>query len=102
MTFDVVRTPPDPVAVVTLDVPATAFLGIGQTPTTFPIFGGTLLVVPDTIFTVNLDVFGQYEFAAPLMNSPSSVGQSYFFQAFLADPGGPSGFSMTNGLQMHI
>ncbi len=81
---------------------ATAFLGIGQAQVSFPIFGGTLLVAPDIIMPINLDIFGQYELSAPLSNNPASVGTTYFLQAFIFDGGAPQGISMTDGLQATI
>ncbi len=78
---------------------ATAFIGVGQTQLSLPIFGGTLLVVPDSILTVSLDLFGQFTLSAP---NPGAVGQTFHFQTFVVDPLAPSGFAMTRGMSATI
>jgi len=78
------------------------FLGFGFAQINVPLLGVTQLVLPASIFTGQTDLFGQYEESVPVPNDPALVGFTVFFQALVVDPGGPQGFSATDGMQLVI
>jgi hypothetical protein len=81
---------------------ATAYLGAGQTSLSFPIFGGTLLVLPDVLYLLTVDVYGQAQLALPIPNDGTLAGQVFYFQAFVVDANSAGPFAMTPGLSATI
>ncbi len=76
---------------------------VGTIETSFSILGGTLLVAP--LFSVPIALGGAPGAAGDgRLEIPLSVGTpsvpSFVFQSMLLDPVGPSGLSMTNGLEV--
>ncbi len=77
-----------------------AYLAYGPASATLPLLGGTLLVSPNVVLPVNLDVLGAATLPAPLPNDPGLVGSSLYAQGFVVDGGAPENFSITRGLQL--
>lgn len=83
-------------------VGATAYVGLGFASASAPIFGGTLLIVPQSVTAVTVDIFGQASVALPIADDAGLVGLAFYLQAFVADAGAPGPFAMTPGLQAVI
>ncbi|MBL9076139.1 MAG: hypothetical protein JNL08_01465 [Planctomycetes bacterium] len=72
-------------------------LGLGLSRIDLPLFGCTLVPLPEVLFTLVGDAAGQSAFATAWPSTPS--GQDLFAQVFLLDPNGPAGWAATNALQ---
>ena len=80
---------------------------LGDTLTNFPVFGGTLYVVPSWTHTHRLSGTGQPgegTFSLPLFLPPSPAleGATFYFQAGYKDMLAPKGISLTNALEVTI
>lgn len=81
---------------------ATAWFAVGFTPTSVPVVGGTLLVLPTLTFARTTDLFGQAEVNLPLPADPSIANLACYFQAVVADPLAVQGFAFTSGISGSI
>lgn len=84
-------------------------VGVGQrSKVSLPLFGGTLLVLPDLVVPFGLGGaagspgVGSGSLALVIPVDPSLVGASLAFQALFVDLGAPAGLSMTNSVEMWI
>ena len=75
-----------------------AILAVGTQSANIPLAAGQLLVVPELLVNLSLDLFGQGQVPVPLANNPSLVGVELFMQGFVVDSTIPFGFASTRGL----
>lgn len=83
-----------------LGTPTPAALVLGPTAVSVPILGGTLLVDPVIVLTVNVPANGGIVLSAPIPPDTALVCASAFQQAITLDPGAVQGLSFTPGLEV--
>ena len=76
-----------------------SFLLIGFQPSSVPLFGGTLLVVPTAVKSA---LIGWPTTTISIPNWPSLVGSSIYLQAVELDAGASNGFAFSRGLEMRV
>jgi hypothetical protein len=75
-----------------------AYLGMGFAPTSIPLLGGTLLVVPALVYSLPTDACGQARLDLPIPADGSLANAGVHWQAFVLDAAAVQGFAITPGL----
>ncbi len=79
---------------------AAGALLFGSRQISLPWAGGILLALPELVFGLETDVFGQARLPLGIPASPSLLGVAYFAQAIVLDPIASAGFALTGGLAL--
>lgn len=72
-------------------------IGLGGAGTAIPLYGGTLLVVPDVITGGIADTAGRVTTTVAVPFAASLVGATLFAQGLVLDPGAPGGVGLSPG-----
>lgn len=79
------------------------FLGVGTaTRTSFPILGGTLLVLPTVSLPYTASATGDLVWPFTLTTDPAFLGENLNFQTVHLDGAAPQGVSMSNAIEVWI
>lgn len=70
-------------------------IGFGATGTALPVFGGTLLVVPEVLVGDLADAAGRAATSVTVPFAPSLVGATLFAQGLVLDAGAPGGVGLS-------
>jgi hypothetical protein len=85
---------------------APAVLAIGPAPANVPLLGGTLLVMPDQLFPVQLGgtpgAPGEGGISIPFTLPSFLAGATLYSQVGIVDAGAPQGYSATNAIRIDI
>lgn len=77
-------------------------IGIGAATASLPLFGGTLLVVPDVLVAGLADAQGLVAYDVPIPWAPSLLGRGLFAQALALDAVAPGGIGLSAGVGTSI
>jgi len=75
---------------------------VGFTPTSLPLYGGTLYVVPDVVqfFLSDTQGFAELPIAVPF--APPLVGTQLWAQALAGDPSHPDGVTLSPAVALAL
>ena len=75
-------------------------VGVGFTPTSLPLYGGTLYVVPDVVDFFVSDTQGLAELPIAVPFAPPLAGAQLWAQALASDPSHPDGVTLSSAVAL--